>query len=132
MLQTKSIIKDKETSDWLRISVMSRHTLDDWKTVDTRIIEWVSYDLWNKILAPEDKLVWVYYRWELNFEEYKKNYIWYLRKAEVSKEVEKLTKDSLDKVITILCIEDEATFCHRKILAEECQKYHTDLLVKHL
>lgn len=34
--------------------------------------------------------------------------------------------------MTILCIEDEATECHRKILAEECQRYEKDLIIKHI
>lgn len=61
MLQTKPILKDKSESDWYRISVMSRHTLNDWKTPDERITK-ECYDEWMPFLAPSGFLVWAYYR----------------------------------------------------------------------
>lgn len=61
MIYTKSILKPKEESDGIRISVMSRHTLNDGITSHPDINE-SSYDEWLKILAPSDQLVGDYYK----------------------------------------------------------------------
>ena len=45
MLYTKSIIKQKSLEDGCRISVMSRHTLNDGITIDSRILP-DSFDEW--------------------------------------------------------------------------------------
>jgi len=129
MLQTKSILKEKSDEDGLRISIMSRHTLNDWITPDLRITK-ESYDVWYKIFSPPLKLLWDYYKRWLSFEEYKLKYLEYLRTDEVSDEVKKLARESKTKLITILCIEDKPDKCHRKILAEECVRYENDLVVK--
>jgi len=62
---TKSII-DKIEPDEKRISVMSRHTLEDSKTPDERIVDGVTFDEWRKEFAPPGKLVGSYYRKELS------------------------------------------------------------------
>ena len=122
MLYTKSILKSKSSRDGLRVSVMSRHTLNDGKTQDTRItID--SYDKWLKELAPPDRLVRDYYSCKLNWNEYSKKYLSFLRQEEVSSKVKELAKEALEKDITLLCIEEIPNFCHRRILAEECQRY---------
>lgn len=38
-----------------------------------------------------------------------------------------LAELGIDKVITLLCIEDSPKFCHRRLLAEECSKYFSEL-----
>ncbi|MDO8516766.1 MAG: DUF488 family protein [Nanoarchaeota archaeon] len=130
MLYTKSIYKPKLDSDGLRISVMSRHTLNDGITLDPKITN-LSYDLWLKILSPPDKLVGDYYKRGLSFEEYKEEYLIYLSEKDIRIEVEKLSKQALEQDITLLCVEESAEKCHRKILAEECQKYYSNLRIMH-
>ncbi len=130
MLKTKSILKPIETTDWLRMSVMSKHTLNDWITPDNRITQ-RSYDVWMKVFSPPLKLVWDYYKRWLSFEEYKEKYLEYLRQEDINIEVIKLVKQARNKVITLLCIEDIADKCHRKILAEECLKYEPILEIIH-
>jgi len=61
MLYTKCILSEREISDGIRISVMSRHTLNDGKTPDTRITK-DKYDEWIKFLAPKSKLVRDYHK----------------------------------------------------------------------
>ena len=56
MLKTKSILYDKEDTDGLRISVMSRHTLNDGITPHPEITD-SSYNQWLQILAPPVKLL---------------------------------------------------------------------------
>lgn len=50
MLFTKSILKQKEKGDGIRISVMSRHTLNDGIILDDRIAKH-SYDEHLQILS---------------------------------------------------------------------------------
>lgn len=130
MLYTKSIHKPKSDLDGLRISVMSRHTLNDGITSDPKITQ-SSYDLWLRMLAPPDKLVGDYYKRRLSFEEYEKKYLAYLSKSDMGIEVEKLSGQALERDITLLCVEESAEKCHRRILAEECQRYHQNLRVEH-
>lgn len=130
MLNTKSILKSKNSRDGLRISVMSRHTLNDGITPDTRItID--SYDKWLKELAPPDRLVRDYYLRKLDWNEYSKKYLSFLRQEQVSSKVKELAKEALEKDITLLCIEEIPNFCHRRILAEECQRYEPTLKVEY-
>lgn len=130
MLYTKSILKPKSLEDGLRISIMSRHTLNDGITPDERINSG-SYDIWLKELAPPEKLVGDFYKRNLPREEYNKKYLNYLRENDVAEKVKNLAEISLDENITLLCIEDDASECHRKIFSEECQRYFPELKVEH-
>ena len=128
MLKTKSILAQKEDSDGLRISVMSRHTLEDGVTIDSRIKQ-NSYNIWDKELAPPAKLVGAYYRGELSFEDFYTKYQRHIRSDEMRSKVKFLAKEALTKDITLLCIEEKPEKCHRNILAKECQKYEPNLKV---
>jgi uncharacterized protein YeaO (DUF488 family) len=130
MLYTKSIHKPKSDSDGLRISVMSRHTLEDGITPDPKISN-ASFDSWLQILAPRDKLVGNYYKRNLPFDEYERKYVEYLEKQEVRIEVQNLAIKALNQDITLLCIEESPNNCHRRILAEICQIYQPKLKVEH-
>lgn len=131
MLYTKSIHKPKSDSDGLRVSVMSRHTLNDGITPDPQIT-YLSYDLWMKIFAPQEKLVRDYYKRGLPFEEFAKRYLAYLSKEHIRLAVERLSfRAAFEQDITLLCVEDSAEKCHRRLLAEECQKYNPELRVEH-
>jgi uncharacterized protein YeaO (DUF488 family) len=126
MLKTKSILKSKENSDGLRVSVMSRHTLNDGKTPHPEINE-SSYDQWLQILSPPTKLLGDYYKRGLSWNEFEQRYLDYIRMPEVQVEVKALAERSLDTVITLLCIEEFPMYCHRRLLAEECKQYQLGL-----
>jgi uncharacterized protein YeaO (DUF488 family) len=128
VLKTKSILKPKEESDGLRISIMSRHTLNDGITPHPKITK-SSYDQWFRVLSPPVKLLGDYYKRALSWEKFEQGYIEYIRKAEIRIEVQNLAKRSLDSVITLLCIEESPEYCHRRILAEECKKYQPSLVL---
>lgn len=128
MLFTKSILKKSQKSDGLRFSVMSRHTLDDGVTPNSKITTG-SYDVWLRELAPPDKLIGSYIKKRISWSEYKQQYISFLSSKEP--EVKKLAKRALNQDVTILCIEIDSKFCHRKILAYECKKYEPGLIIKH-
>ena len=129
MLFTKCILDKIEPSDGIRISVMSRHTLKDGKTRDSRLN--CRYNEWIKGLAPPSKLVGDYYKRGLPWEEYEKRYLEFLRTSYTADNVQKLANRAMIKNITIMCIEETPEFCHRRILAEECKRYEPDLHVKH-
>ena len=128
MLKTKSILYAEEGTDGLRISVMSRHTLNDGVTPHLEITD-SSYDRWLQILAPPAKLIGDYYKRGFPWEEFEQKYLAYIRSSNIQTEVQKLAENSLDSVITLLCIEDSPEFCHRRLLAEECKKYQPNLVL---
>jgi uncharacterized protein YeaO (DUF488 family) len=128
MLFTKSILKAQEVSDGVRISVMSRHTLIDGVTPDVRITP-KCYDEWESELAPPERLVGDYYKRNLTWEKFKEEYLVFLQQN--MGKVKELARRAIFNDITILCIEDSPKYCHRRLLAEECQKYEQSLIVRH-
>lgn len=129
MLSTKSILAPKEISDGLRISVMSRHTLNDGVTSHP-LIDSLSYDLWMPIFAPPARLLGDYYKRGLPWEQFEIQYIGYMQKPEVQIKVEELARLSLEMAITLLCIEDSPKNCHRRVLAEDCRRYQPKLALR--
>jgi uncharacterized protein YeaO (DUF488 family) len=123
MLRTKCILLPSTNSDGLRISVMSRHTLNDGITPDTRIVPGLSYDMWLKDLAPPDNLVGKYYRGEIDFTHYSDLYLAHLRKDFSVAILKAIARYALHKRITFLCIESVPTLCHRTTLLYECWRY---------
>tara|TARA_Y100000310_G_scaffold314237_1_gene363412 strand:+ start:2129 stop:2524 length:396 start_codon:yes stop_codon:yes gene_type:complete len=128
MLKTKCILESKEESDGLRISVMSRHTLEDGVTPDLRITS-SSYDLRMPSLAPPSQLLRDYYKWGLSWDKFEKKYLEYVNKPWIVNEIKKLASRSLNNDITLLCIEESSEYCHRRLLAEECKKYESSLVL---
>ncbi len=119
MLKSKCILADKSIEDGQRISIMSRHTLNDGKTPDERI--WAdSFDMHLPDFWPNPKLVWKYYRNEIDFENYSKEYKESLSPKQDA--IKKIIEDALIKNITVLCIEESPEFCHRKIFVETAQE----------
>ena len=130
-LFTKSIAKEKEPTDGKRTSVMSRHTGEGSKTPDKTTITAESYDEWRKEFAPPEKLVGAYYRKEVSWEDFEKRYLEYLRSDEMKPKVEAFAKRCTEETITLMCIEDDPAKCHRRLLAEELQKYQPNLKIVH-
>lgn len=128
MLYTKSILEERKPEDGLRISVMSRHTLNDGLTLDARITN-NHFDEHLQILAPPLKIIGEYLRGELDWENYIAKYLEYLKKPDIAKEVKQLAERATKQDITLLCIEDTPNYCHRRLLAEECQRYQPLLQV---
>ncbi|MBI2125618.1 DUF488 domain-containing protein [Candidatus Woesearchaeota archaeon] len=110
---------------------MSRHTLNDGMTPDPRISV-DSYDLWLPEIAPPLRLVGDYYKRGLPWVEFEMRYRLFLQQAEISTKVRDLARDALAQDITLLCIEEDAAQCHRRLLAEECQRYQPQLQVEHM
>lgn len=120
MLRTKCIKAPIEPSDGLRISVMSRHTLNDGVTPDLEIID-AMFDEHRPDLAPPIKLVGSYYKSGLDWRIFEKEYVDYLRLPEVDNQVLKLANFALNNTVTIMCVELEPEMCHRRLLAEHAR-----------
>ncbi len=131
IIYTKSIIKPKDLSDGVRISIMSRHTLNDGKTPDIRIVDGVTFDEWIKDFSPPLKLVGSYYRKEISWKEFEIKYIEFLRTDNLKIKVKLFSERCEKEIITLMCIEDEAKFCHRRLFAEELKRYNPSLLIVH-
>lgn len=126
MLKTKSILSNIEKSDGFRISVMSRHTLNDGKTPHPDITN-EHFDYWYKNLAPPEKLVGDYYKRGIPYSTFAESYVSFLNLPDNKKKVKSLSDISMSNNVTLLCIEDKPENCHRKLLALECLKYNPNL-----
>jgi uncharacterized protein YeaO (DUF488 family) len=127
MLQTKCILAKVSYWDGIRISIMSRHTLNDGITPDIRITSEL-YDTHCPNLAPPASIVGAFYRGELSFEEYEDAYISYLRGGhEIRETVRAIARFALTTNVTFLCIDKRPWKCHRYIFAQECRMYEPNL-----
>jgi uncharacterized protein YeaO (DUF488 family) len=125
-LKTKSIIDAKESADGLRISIMSRHTLDDGITPDPRITQG-SYDEHWLELAPPPRLIGDYYKRGLSWAVYEMRFKEHLNSSVALACLNKLIQLSLQGNVTIMCIEDTPEKCHRRLVAEACRKLAPEL-----
>ena len=110
---------------------MSRHTLDDGKTADARIVPGVSFDLHNPELAAPGRLVGDYVRGKIGWEEYAARYVEFLRSADRRDCVVALARACSARTHTLLCVEESAEFCHRRLLAEEMARANPKLKIEH-
>lgn len=130
MLYTKCILKPPSPEDGFRISVMSRHTLNDGKTPDPRITEEL-FHVHLSHLGPDPKEIGAYLRKEITWEEFTKAYLEKLLSKPASIGVEMIAKGAIEGNITLLCIEETAEKCHRRLLAEECKRRFLVLQIEH-
>lgn len=128
VLKTKSILVPKSVDDGLRVSIMSRHTLNDGKTPDERISVDV-FDDWWKALAPPSKLIGQYYREKMPWEEFAKQFNVYLQLPEVHEILLRLIELVRTQDVTLMCIEDAPEYCHRRLVVERCSELDLSLEV---
>ncbi len=130
MLYTKCILFPIEQIDGVRVSIMSRHTLNDGITPDLRITK-RSYDLWLQEFAPPSNLIGSYYQKRILWEEFELMYKVFLSEPIKAAAVRILAEQALIKDITLLCIEKTAEKCHRRLFAEQCLLYSPRLNIIH-
>lgn len=121
--------------DGLRISVMSRHTLNDGKTIDNRIMAGVTFNEHRIELAPPPKIVGEWYksqRSQVDWDNFTCEYLEHLDKPRPSQAVRELTETALRRNVTILCVEPRGEKCHRIILAQRCKEIQPRLEVRHV
>ncbi len=126
MLRTKCITLPKGKDDGLRISIMSRHTLDDGVTPDPKIHS-SCFDIWWRDLAPPPRMIGDYYKRGLSWQEFETRFCEYLRSK--TKVLETLIKLARGFNVTILCTEKSPEHCHRRLVAEACRNLVPSLQV---
>lgn len=129
-LFTKCILKDKNKIDGLRISVMSRHTLNDGVTKDERITE-QKFDLHYPQLGPSLRLIGDYYKRGLSWEEFEKRFIEEMLNPVSATLLKEIAQKALNENITLMCIEETPHNCHRSLLAKQCKIFLPDLVVEY-
>ena len=83
-------------------------------------------------MAPSPQLIGGYYKRDLLWAQFEA-----LFREQIGKSVSvqvilgEIAVMSLSENVTLLCIEDKQHYCHRRILAEECQKLVPEIIVKH-
>ncbi|MGK0208893.1 MAG: hypothetical protein ACI83O_000152 [Patescibacteria group bacterium] len=130
VLYSKSIFDDVLEDDGLRISVMSRHTLNDGVTADSRLEGKFTY--WMPELGPPATLVGDHYKRGLSWDGFSERYVDYLRTdVEVSFRVNLLSRLALSCDVTVLCVEPLGENCHRRLLLDECAFRYSELNTGH-
>lgn len=128
MISTKSILAPISPEDGTRVSVMSRHTLNDGTTPHPDITL-DKFDLWLPQLAPSPKLIGDYYKRGLSWEDFAERYTAGLRQDHVAEKVKELLQLTKRGIVTLMCIEESPELCHRRLLAKHCQELKPDLEV---
>ncbi len=128
LLKTKSIHAPSSPKDGYRISIMSRHTLNDGITLDPSITAGI-FDEWIKELAPPNILIGAYYKRGLPWNKFEKQYLEFLRRPETRPHIIRLIELAKTRDVTVLCIENTPEYCHRRLLAEECQRLEPKLQI---
>ena len=129
MLSSKCIKAPRGPEDGRRISIMSRHTLDDGITPDQGIAP-ESYDEWWKELAPDEKKLGLYLRGEIPFSSFVAGYRWRLFHEDATYEaINRLIDLARNENVTVLCVEASSARCHRRILLEACSVMAPDLRI---
>ncbi|MFZ2706804.1 MAG: DUF488 domain-containing protein [Minisyncoccia bacterium] len=121
-------MEEKERQDGHRISVMSRHTLNDGVTPDTRITNG-SFDEHCPELAPTSKLIGDYYKRGLSWSQFELRFREQIKNPSTQEILRAIATKSLSENVTLLCIEAKPHFCHRRLLAEECQTLVPEIII---
>lgn len=119
MLLSKPIRSVREPADGLRVSVMSRHTLNDGVTPDQTIKPWM-FDVWQPGLAPPARLLGDYYRRGIDWPEFESRYNDHLTTPYVDEQIRELALQAITENITILCTEESPEICHRRLIVARC------------
>ncbi|MCK9344886.1 MAG: DUF488 family protein [Candidatus Pacebacteria bacterium] len=129
-LRTKCIFDPKEKDDGLRVSIMRSHNNPDGVTPDSRIQK----DLFNRHLsnlAPSEELLGQFHRRRVAWEEFEKRFSWELELGDNPVTLREIAKISLRTNVTILSVERDSRFSHRRVVADKCQQLVPGILVEH-
>jgi uncharacterized protein YeaO (DUF488 family) len=130
MLKTKCIKVPSVVDDGLRISVMSRHTLNDGITPDLEIVSGVTYHEWWPELGPDSRLIGEYYKRGLSWDGFEQRFRDRLGTLASSRRaLDVLLELAHAGNVTILCVEPEPAHCHRRLVAEACRDIDPSLAV---
>ena len=115
MIFTKCIYSPVESIDGLRISIMSRHTLDDGVTPDVDII---NFDEHLPVLGPTPRLIGRYYRKEITWCEFKREFNVDLQlDVNMKYTLKRIIEISKRQNVTLMCKDISPIKCHRRLVA---------------
>ena len=140
MLRTGCIYNGTPKEFGTRISVMRKHTDDDGKAPDPKIIDGKSFQRWEPGLgAPGWLIAWWYKGNEqpganklVRWQAFERDYRNYLRRKEVLEKARELGQEALERDVVVLCKEELPKFCHRSILADVIRHEVPNLVVRHI
>ncbi|NCN03609.1 MAG: DUF488 domain-containing protein [Candidatus Pacebacteria bacterium] len=119
MLKTKSIEKRSSKKDGFRVCVMRR------------IRPEYKFDIWMPVISPSEKLLQKYViDKEIRWDEFKP-----LFKEELLKNryfVQVLAAMSQQKTVTLLCVEEDHSTCHRSIITDLISEMRPEIKVRHI
>jgi len=105
MIKIKSVLEKKSEDDGVRICVMRF------------VKDFYEYDEWLRDLAPSVELLNDYRKKRIDWSEYEKRYLIEMEnKKELIKELKRRSDDG--EVISLLCWENDDSFCHRRLLKD--------------
>lgn len=128
MLFTKCILHKALPEDGIRISVMSRHTLNDGQTPDPRIQK---YHFHIPALGPSPRLIGRYYRTNMCLLDFSNAYRCEMQAPSKQRLIKIIAWLSLFTDITLLCVEDNSDCCHRSLLTRLCKQYVPEVEIEH-
>lgn len=128
-LKSKQIYLPPVPEDGIRISIMSRHTLDDGVTPDSKIAQSLFHEH-RPELAPPLKLIGDYYKRGLAWDLFSYRYEEYLGSSVASVAVECLSLLAMRQTVTVLCKEENPSQCHRSLLLVFCRRAYPGLVVE--
>jgi uncharacterized protein YeaO (DUF488 family) len=82
-------------------------------------------------LGPSPKLIGRYYREEIDWDLFQQEYLKEITTLKKRALVRFVASQAMKINVTIMCVEETPEFCHRRLLAEECQKHQPSLCVEH-
>lgn len=116
MIRTKSIQTKKSPEDGIRICIMRRPGAG------------ADFDIWMPVLAPSHELLDNYREHKINWIQYEKRF----NKEVVSgqkKYLKILIELARKSTVTLLCWEKKPDKCHRRLIAEACQKLSSNIKI---
>ena len=127
-LMSASIKSAEQLRNCLRISVMSRHTLNDGLTPNPQITNSL-FDIHLPEFGPPPKLIGKYYRQEIAWVEFAELYQEYVKSDMLKVLLDDIIVLSKEMDVVLLCIEDVPDFCHRRLLVERCLQLDSSIIV---
>ena len=114
MIKTKRIYEPSSKDDGVRILVMRF-----WP----RGVRKNQVDLWYKGLGTEPDLIKAWKSGKIEWSDFKKKYLSYIRQVEHKPIIQELAKRAKEESITLLCSCEDESYCHRSILKSEIERY---------
>ncbi len=113
-----------------RVLIVSRLTKSDGKTPDSKLIEISEKAHWIPELAPKPKTVGAWYRKEIDWDEFSRQYVEYLN-SNKGKEALSILCKLLEQyqIVTVLCVEETHEHCHRSLLLEHIHLLRPDIQI---